>query len=65
MAVVVQSLVPAVASAVAFGKHPVTGSRDELVVSCCPGLGEGMISGGESAVTFVISRQGDPGARRR
>jgi len=57
MAVVVQRLVPAVASAVAFGKHPVTGSSDELVVSCCPGLGEGMIAGGESALTFVIARR--------
>jgi phosphoenolpyruvate synthase/pyruvate phosphate dikinase len=57
MAVVVQALVPAVASAVAFGKHPVTGSRDELVVSCCPGLGEGMIAGGGSALTFVVARR--------
>lgn len=56
MAVVVQSLVPAVAAAVAFGRHPLTGSRDELVVSCCPGLGDAMIAGGEGALTYVVAR---------
>lgn len=44
IAVVVQALVPAEASAVAFTRNPITGA-DEIVVNAAPGLGEGIVSG--------------------
>lgn len=56
MAVVVQHLVEAVASAVAFTKDPVTGSEDEVVVSCCPGLGDRMMAGGGEATTWTVAK---------
>jgi phosphohistidine swiveling domain-containing protein len=45
MAVLVQLLVQADAAGVAFTVNPVTGSRDEVVVSAVRGLGERLVSG--------------------
>ncbi len=45
MAVVVQVLVPAEASAVVFTRHPVTGRDDQVVVNAVRGLGEALVSG--------------------
>lgn len=45
MAVVVQVLVPAEASAVVFTRHPVTGRDDQLMVNAIRGLGEALVSG--------------------
>jgi pyruvate,water dikinase len=45
MAVVVQVLVPAEASAVVFTRHPVTGRDDQVVVNAISGLGEALVSG--------------------
>jgi phosphoenolpyruvate synthase/pyruvate phosphate dikinase len=56
MAVVVQELVPADASAVAFSRHPVTGRDDQVVVTTARGLGEAMVSGTVTPDTFVIDK---------
>lgn len=45
MAVVVQVLVPADASAVVFTRHPVSGRDDQVVVNAISGLGEALVSG--------------------
>ena len=45
IAVLVQQLVPADVSAVAFGANPVTGNRDEVVINASWGLGESVVGG--------------------
>ena len=56
MAVVVQALVPADASAVVFTRHPVTGRDDEIVITAVRGLGEPMVSGTATPDTIVFDR---------
>lgn len=56
MAVVVQALVPAAASAVVFTRHPVTGRDDQLVVTAVRGLGDAMVSGTVTPDTYVVDR---------
>jgi rifampicin phosphotransferase len=56
MAVVVQSLVPADAAAVAFTRHPVTGREDQLVITAVRGLGEAMVSGLVTPDTYVLDK---------
>jgi len=56
MAVVVQALVPAIAAAVAFTRHPVTGRTDQILVNAAPGLGEAMVSGLVTPDTIVIDK---------
>ncbi|HYK94728.1 MAG TPA: PEP/pyruvate-binding domain-containing protein [Candidatus Dormibacteraeota bacterium] len=56
MAVVVQSLVPADASAVAFTRHPVTGRDDQMVVTAVRGLGDAMVAGTVTPDTYVIDK---------
>jgi len=56
MAVVIQALVPAEASAVAFTRHPVTGRSDQVLVNAVPGLGEGMVSGTVTPDTIVVDK---------
>ncbi|WP_019633413.1 phosphoenolpyruvate synthase [Actinomadura atramentaria] len=55
LAVVVQRLVPADASGVAFTADPVTGRADEYLVSAVYGLGEGLVSGAVDADTLVLA----------
>ena len=57
MAVVVQSLVPADAAAVAFTRHPVTGREDQIVITAVRGLGDEMVSGMVTPDTYVIDKQ--------
>lgn len=45
MAVLVQPMVPAAAAGVAFTANPVTGDRDETLVTAVRGLGERLVSG--------------------
>lgn len=45
LAVVIQLLVPAEASGILFTVNPVTGNRDEMVISASWGLGEAIVSG--------------------
>ena len=56
MAVVVQALVPAIAAAVAFTRHPVTGRSDQLLINSAPGLGEAMVSGLVTPDTIVVDK---------
>jgi phosphoenolpyruvate synthase/pyruvate phosphate dikinase len=56
MAVVVQALVPAAASAVVFTRHPVTGRDDQLVLTAVRGLGDAMVSGTVTPDTYVVDR---------
>jgi rifampicin phosphotransferase len=56
MAVVVQELVPADASAVAFTRHPVTGREDQVVLTTAGGLGDAMVSGEVTPDTFVVDK---------
>jgi phosphohistidine swiveling domain-containing protein len=63
-AVIVQRMVRADASGVAFGADPVTGSRDRLVVSAVPGLGLGLVSGEVDADTWHVDRSGRVLSRR-
>jgi rifampicin phosphotransferase len=45
MAVLVQVMVPAEAAGVAFTANPLTGDRDDVVISAVPGLGERLVAG--------------------
>jgi pyruvate,water dikinase len=56
MAVVVQALVPADASAVVFTRHPVTNRDDQLVITAVRGLGEAMVAGTVTPDTWVVDR---------
>lgn len=54
LAVLVQSMVQADAAGVAFTANPVTGARDEILVSAVPGLGEKLVSGEVTPDEWVI-----------
>lgn len=56
MAVVVQRMVPARASGVVFTCDPATHDPHQMTISCLPGLGEGLVSGGLPADTYVVSK---------
>jgi len=56
MAVVVQALVPALAAAVAFTRHPVTGRSDQILINAVPGLGEEMVAGTVTPDTIVVDK---------
>ncbi len=63
MAVVVQRMVPAVCSGVAFTQHPahpVNGSRDVVVVEAVAGTGESLVSGRVTPSQYVVRRGDDP-----
>ncbi|MGH3449567.1 MAG: PEP/pyruvate-binding domain-containing protein, partial [Haloechinothrix sp.] len=45
VAVLVQRMVPAAAAGVAFTANPVTGARDEIIVTAVSGLGEPLVAG--------------------
>jgi phosphoenolpyruvate synthase/pyruvate phosphate dikinase len=54
MAVIVQAMVDSDISGVAFSAHPVTGSRDHMVIEAGLGLGEAIVSGEITPDTYVI-----------
>ena len=56
MAVVVQALVPADASAVVFTCHPVTGRGDQIVLTSTRGLGDAMVAGTITPDTTVVDK---------
>ena len=56
VAVVVQQMIDAQASGVIFTCNPANGRTDQVVVSSVFGIGEGLVSGGLAADTFVISK---------
>jgi pyruvate,water dikinase len=55
MAVLVQAMIDARASGVAFDADPVSGDRDTIVVSAVPGLGESLVSGEADADTYRLA----------
>jgi len=57
-AVLVQLMVDADVSGVAFSADPVGGSREVAVVAAVPGLGTGLVTGGLDADTFHVDREG-------
>jgi rifampicin phosphotransferase len=57
MAVLVQVMVPADAAGVAFTANPLTGARDEVVVSAVRGLGERLVSGQAVGDQWVVRGQ--------
>ena len=58
MAVVIQALVAADASAVVFTRHPVTGRSDVLLVNTVRGLGEAMVAGTVTPHSILIEKAG-------
>ncbi len=57
LAVLVQRLVQADVSVVAFSANPVTGSRDEVVVNSAWGLGESVVGGTVTPDTFIVRKK--------
>ncbi|MCB9099401.1 MAG: phosphoenolpyruvate synthase [Anaerolineales bacterium] len=57
-AVLIQRMVNADQSGVAFSADPVTGRRDIAVISAVPGLGTALVSGQTNADTYYVDRQG-------
>jgi pyruvate,water dikinase len=55
IAVLVQELVPADVSAVAFSANPVTGRRDEMMINANWGLGESIVGGTATPDTYVLN----------
>ncbi|MFN8712935.1 MAG: PEP/pyruvate-binding domain-containing protein [Bacteroidota bacterium] len=55
IAVIVQLMVNADAAGVGFGINPVSGNRNQCVISAVWGLGEGLVSGELDADTFTVS----------
>ncbi|PXX60180.1 pyruvate,water dikinase [Nocardia tenerifensis] len=56
VAVVLQRLIAPRASGVLFTANPISGARDELVVSAVYGLGEGLVSGALDADSVVVDK---------
>lgn len=57
MAVLVQKLVDADVSGVAFSANPITGARDEVLVNASFGLGQSVVDGLVTPDTYVVSHQ--------
>ncbi|MFF1251672.1 PEP/pyruvate-binding domain-containing protein [Pseudarthrobacter sp. NPDC058329] len=53
MAVLVQQMVDAAAAGVAFTANPLTGARDETVISAVRGLGQSLVGGSEHGEEWV------------
>lgn len=56
LAVLIQQLVLADASAVVFSANPITGDREEVVVTASWGLGESVVSGTVTPDTWVVRK---------
>jgi pyruvate,water dikinase len=54
MAVLVQRLVEGEASGVAFSANPITGNRDEVLITATRGLGEALVSGEVSGDEWTV-----------
>jgi pyruvate,water dikinase len=54
MAVLVQVMIPAEAAGVAFTANPLTGDRDEVVISAVPGLGERLVAGQATGDQWIV-----------
>ena len=58
IAVVVQAMIDGDVSGVLFTAHPVTGQRDQLLLSACYGVGEGIVSGACNTDEFTLDGEG-------
>lgn len=58
IAVVVQQMIESEISGVVFSANPLTGNRQEMMVSSTWGLGEGLVSGALDADTFILNSAG-------
>ncbi len=56
LAVVIQELVEAEASGVMFTANPVTGKRDEMLITATWGLGEAIVSGSVTPDTLTVEK---------
>jgi phosphohistidine swiveling domain-containing protein len=54
MAVLVQVMVPADAAGVAFTANPLTGDRDEIVISAVRGVGERLVAGQATGDQWIV-----------
>ena len=54
VAIVIQAMIPSEVSGVAFGVNPLTGHRNEVVISALFGLGEGLVGGELNADTYLV-----------
>ncbi|ASS48654.1 MAG: phosphoenolpyruvate synthase [Candidatus Fluviicola riflensis] len=54
LAVIIQQMIPAEVAGVAFGINPVSGNRNEQLISAVFGLGEGLVSGELDADNFHV-----------
>lgn len=52
--VIIQEMINSEVSGVAFSSNPITGKRNEIVISSVFGLGEGLVSGELNADTFTV-----------
>lgn len=58
LAVVVQVMIDSDVSGVMFTANPVSGNRDEILISAAYGLGEAVVSGLVTPDTFVLTKDG-------
>ncbi|MGH2592590.1 MAG: PEP/pyruvate-binding domain-containing protein, partial [Anaerolineae bacterium] len=56
LAVLVQQLIAADVSAVVFSANPVTGDRDEVVITASWGLGESIVGGSVTPDTYLVRK---------
>lgn len=63
-AVLIQTMVRAVSSGVAFTIDPITGGRDELMINGVRGLGEALVSGRVEPDEFRVRRSGEVASSR-
>jgi pyruvate,water dikinase len=56
VAVLVQQLIPAQISGVAFSANPITGIRDEVMINSTWGLGESIVSGKVTPDTLIVGK---------
>lgn len=54
LGIIVQVMIPAESSGVAFGVNPVTGNRKQQLISAVYGLGEGLVSGELDADNYLV-----------
>jgi len=66
MAVIVQPMIDARVSGVAFSRHPIAGRDNEILINAVPGLAEPLVSGRVTPDEYVVTRSsGDDGTVSR
>lgn len=57
LGIIIQVMIPAESSGVAFGVNPVTGNRKQQLISAVYGLGEGLVSGELDADNYLVDSE--------